>query len=254
MKPNLECPTAGDAIDQSALYLARGDEVSPARPYLTGDVLSGLMLPGPDGETRERVVIILQHPCSMRSDGVHLTWRILAAEVCEHTPFKPSQWSGNYHFMPLPGLFGSESNSVSHAADFDNLHLLSPADVENAERVANLSQYGVNLLMQRYAHYSTRIVVPTFQLQQVTEPFFEEADLNQDWCEGIAGFPDDYVNPQEYRQAIDSASVEYMDWIREKIDSKRRRQDLLKDAQSRSTIRQEMRRALRARRSNATSK
>lgn len=253
MTPTLECPIAADGIDQSALYLARGDEVSPARPYLTGDVLSGLVLPGPDGTTHERIVIILQHPCSMRSDGVHMAWRILVAEVCEHIPFRPSQWSGNYHFMPLPGLFGDESDGVSHAADFDNLHLLSPADIENARRVANLSQYGINLLMQRYAHYSTRIVVPTFQLQQVTEPFFEEADLNQDWCEEIVGFPEDYNDSQQYRQAIDSASVEYMDWIREKIDRKRRRQDLLKDAQSRSTVRQDMRKALRARRNDAAS-
>lgn len=46
------------------LYLARGGEVSPNRPIFTGDVFSGLVVPGVEDQ---EMAMIIAHPCSFRT-------------------------------------------------------------------------------------------------------------------------------------------------------------------------------------------
>jgi len=70
---------SGTNIDADLLYYSRGEDNSSYRPVLTGDVYENLLLPGSTGTERNRTVIILQHPCSMRTNGVDLVWHILAA-------------------------------------------------------------------------------------------------------------------------------------------------------------------------------
>lgn len=86
MPGQLECPMSGTNIDADLLYYSRGEDNSSYRPVLTGDVYENLLLPGSTGTERNRTVIILQHPCSMRANGVDLVWHILAAEVTKHKP------------------------------------------------------------------------------------------------------------------------------------------------------------------------
>ncbi len=81
MGKDLESPYVGGVPDWDALYRACGDEVSATRPIFTGDVFTGVRLPGSTGRVKARSVVVLQHPCSMRSNGVDLAWHILVAEV-----------------------------------------------------------------------------------------------------------------------------------------------------------------------------
>ena len=81
----LESP--GDDRDAWCLALWRGigDDVVDIRPFLTGDVFESVNfeLPGVGSVTEN--VIVLTHPCAMRSDGVHLTDRLLVAAVTERS-------------------------------------------------------------------------------------------------------------------------------------------------------------------------
>jgi hypothetical protein len=63
------------------LYLARGDDVCGARPILTGDVLDDVEVTEPDGSRARLSVMIVEHPCSLRSDGVNLVPKLLVAAV-----------------------------------------------------------------------------------------------------------------------------------------------------------------------------
>ena len=167
MPGQLECPMSGTNIDADLLYYSRGEDNSSYRPVLTGDVYENLLLPGSTGTERNRTVIILQHPCSMRTNGVDLVWHILAAEVTKHKPLTPQEWAGgNFRLMPLPDLYPEvTSGKRDQAANFVNLYTLTPTQLESATRVASLSEFGINLLLQRWVHYSARVIVPTFQFQ-----------------------------------------------------------------------------------------
>ena len=242
MDLELEYPNDGGEFKPELMYRDQGDDVPRARPLLTGDILSGLHLEGRNGITEERMVIIMQHPCSMRTNGVDLAWRIQAVEVLPHEPIKASMWQrGNFHFMPFPDLLGG-----NYAADFDLPYLLTPDQIQQAKRVATLSQTGLNLLLQRNVHYASRVVVPTAQLQEVTSAFMEEADLCEEWCEELWD-SEDTDTLYNVDETIRHLASEFTTWIRGKDNYGIRRQDRLSDPQARSAVRKEMRKKLRTR-------
>jgi hypothetical protein len=100
--------------------------------------------------------------------------------------------------------------------------------------VACLSTFGINLMLQRQVHRTSRVVVPTLQFQAANEGVYEEADLIEEWCLDRG---DQGADPLE-------ATAECVAWLREKVNGVRR-QDLLRDPQQRSTVRKEMRAHLR---------
>lgn len=80
--------------------------------------------------------------------------------------------------MPLPELIPTLETGRRHqAAFFDEPYLVSPDDLMPDKRIAYLSQTGVNLLLQRWVHHNSRVVVPTATYQEVSSPAYEEADL-----------------------------------------------------------------------------
>jgi len=100
-----------------------------------------------------------------------------------------------------------------------------------SKRVAILSQFGVNILLQRWVHYNSRVVVPTTTFFDQTSGVYEESDLIEEWCEerALAGI------------MIDIAAKECVDWLRETKPDSTRRQDSLNSPQSRSAVRKELR-------------
>lgn len=122
MSHDLESPYTEGVPDWDALYRARGDEVSATRPIFTGDVFTGVQLPGSTGKTKARSVIVLQHPCSMRTNGVDLAWQVLVAEVANRKELDERGWvAGNFNLMPLPDIRPDvASQSQYQAANFDN--------------------------------------------------------------------------------------------------------------------------------------
>jgi hypothetical protein len=210
------------------LYLARGDDVCAARPVLTGDVLDDVEATEPDGSRARLSVMIVEHPCSLRSDGVNLAPKLLAAAV------RPREgggsWRGNFSLMFLPGLRPQEHA----AADFSDPYIVSPSQLEAGHRVACLSTFGINLMLQRQVHRTSRVVVPTLQFQAANEGVYEEADLIEEWCLDRG---DQGADPLE-------ATAECVAWLREKVNGVRR-QDMLRDPQQRSAVRKDMRAHLR---------
>jgi hypothetical protein len=231
---DLEAP-CGDDADWSLLYRARGDEVVPHRPIFTGDVFEKVVVQYPDGLTKHKNVIIVQHPCAMRSNGVDLVLRLLVAEVRNHRVISPGEWTGYGKNMPLPDLVPTvETGRRNQAGFFDELHLVGPQALQ--DRIACLSQLGVNLLLQRWIHHNSRVVVPTFTLNEVTSGVFEEADLIEEWCEDRTTSGD----------TVEQATKECVAWLREDGGGGLMRQRMLEDPQNRSGIRKQMRIALRA--------
>ena len=236
MAHDLEAPCTADNLDWSRLYRARGDEVNQQRPVFTGDVFLNVEAEDADGATTEKDIIVVQHPCALRSNGVDLVPRLLVAEVRQHTVIPPEKWANYGKIMPLPDLLPDlASGRRNQAGFFAELHLVSPKHLEN--RTAVLSQLGVNLFLQRWVRHNSRVVVPTVTYNEVTSGVYEEADLIEEWC-------DERCSPGF---TVEQATAECVAWLRETGDTTgTMRQKMLEDPQMRSTIRKQMRKVLKA--------
>ena len=226
----------GYPSDWDDLYRARGDEVQSHRPVFTGDVYAKVEVQSIREEKR-KPVMILQHPCALRTNGVDLHARLMVAEVRTHPVIPVEDWTRHVSKMPLPELIPTvESGRRNQAAFFDEIYLVSPEALDGTSRIACLSQAGVNLVLQRWVYHNSRAIIPTWQYQEASSAAYEEADLIEEWCEERIG-PD--VTAQD-------ATVEAMKWLREDVDGARTRQQRLEDPQQRSAVRREMRAALKA--------
>lgn len=220
----LECPaSAGD------LYLAaRAEDVEPARPILTGDILDGVEIPGLQSIG---LAIVLTHPCSMRRDGANLADRLLMARVNESNNIPLQQWSvGHFKVMPLPELMGSH-----HSAFFDEIGLVATDRLDLSKRVACLTPFGINLMQQRFIWHLTRFLAPTHRLGEASEAVFAEADLCEEWSAFFA----------EKGQAPAESATTFHEWIRDDAGGGDSRQQLLESPQRRAGVRRAMREHLR---------
>ena len=236
MARDLEYPGADGVPDWDSLYRARGGEVTRHRPVFTGDVFANVTVQSV-GETKVKDVIVLQHPCALRSNGVDLHPRLVVAELRKHAIIPVESWTGHAGKMPLPSLHPMvTSGKRNQAGFFDELYLVGSRDLDVGKRIASLSQTGVNLLLQRWVNHNSRAVIPTFDYQAVSSPAYEEADIIEEWCE------------ERIDAGLDlrEATVEALKWLREDAGTGVTRQRLLENPQSRSTVRRQMRAALRA--------
>jgi len=225
-------PPDGDSRDWSVLYLGRGvDEVVAHRPYFTGDVFEDASVGAPRREPETMTVMIIQHPCAMRPDGVGLASSLLVAEVTRYGALKPGKWTGSGKLMPLPELRPeAASGKKDYAAFFDSTHHVHPEDL--GKRIACLSPRGVNLLLQRWVYHSSRVVVPTFTYNDAVSSVYEEADIVEEWCE----------QAMEAGRTLDEARMDASAWLSEPAGDLTRRK-ALEDPQRRGTIRKAARAA-----------
>jgi hypothetical protein len=94
------------------LYLARGGDVNPYRPLLTGDVFGDADIPGVQ---TGGMGIIVSHPCSMRGTGGRLQEALLMAAVASSHRIGKSAWETGYSgLMPLPDLLESNALCVAN--------------------------------------------------------------------------------------------------------------------------------------------
>jgi hypothetical protein len=201
--------------DPESIYLAREEDVDEYRTTFTGDVyrISG-----------EHLVMILQHPCALRRN-VDLHPRLLVAPVSPDS--LRSNWA-NVPFgkMPLPKLI----NRQDHSADFISLEIVESSRLSACERIAVLSQPGVNFLMQRWVHHNTRLAVPTQTYFDSTRGPFDEADLIEEWVMDRVDNGSDSV----------TAERECAGWLDEKVNDRKRRL-MLSDPQRASSVRRDAR-------------
>ncbi|MEU3059006.1 hypothetical protein [Streptomyces subrutilus] len=232
MAYQLEAPKEWDD-----LYQARGDDVNLYRPFLTGDVFRGVPTVDSAGE-KKRDVILVQHPCSLRIDGVRLVPKLLVAKVQQFPVVEREDWTGHVRIMPLPELLPEEKNPKKRhsSARFEDLFIVTPEQLSQGVRHACMSPLGINTLMQRWVFNSTRVTVPTTTFHERNAAVFEEVDLIEEWCE-------------ERAEAMDpvDASAECVAWLRQpSVDGGVSRQLALREAQQRSPIRRQMRTYLKA--------
>lgn len=222
-RPSLETPD-----DWGALYLARGEDVTDFRPLFTGDIFTGVDVLQPDGTNRTRTVAVLQHPCALRADGVAFVGKLLVAEVKKFRLVE--SWDGGTRFMPLPELFLEEDGGKrNQAIAFESLYIVSPEVLRACTRHACLSSIGVNLLLQRWVHHNSRVIVPTEDFDEVTLGPYEETDLAEEWCEERV----------EAGMSLEAALHECHDWLREPWTAPDgpTKQKLLEKPQTRPVIR-----------------
>lgn len=233
MTHSLEAPS-GQAPDWDTLYLTRGaEEIVAHRPFFTGDVFTSVPVQPPRGERKIKTVLIIQHPCAMRPEGVTLSSSILVAEVHRFPVLTPDKWATNGKLMPLPELLSDvESNRRNQAAFFDSTYHVHPQDLTN--RIACLSLRGVNLLLQRWVYHCSRVIIPSFDFNAVVGPVYEQADLIEEWCDiaSSSGRP------------IDAALYDVHSWLRES-DGSLTRERALEDPQRRAQVRRQARAAAR---------
>lgn len=160
------------------LYVARGDEVNPNRPLFTGDVFAPLAVAGLDTPT---MVMVIAHPCSFRA-GALLADRVLVAAVRPCDNHGRGAWTrGLFDRTPLPDLLGT-----GHwAAHLDEIARAHSNQLEVAERIASLSEIGINILQQRLTHHMTRAEIPTQLFNQAFAHTLEEADLLEEWLDAL---------------------------------------------------------------------
>jgi hypothetical protein len=167
--------TYGEA---AALYIARGAEVNANRPLFTGDVFRDIIIPGlPAG-----LAMIVAHPCTFRRGAGELRERVLASVVGPMQREGPNAWArGLFDRMPLPDLDGNGM----WAARFGDIGQAAISDLLAAERVACLSEIGINMLQQRLTCYFTRVEIPTQEFHRAFSHTLEEADLLEEWTDTL---------------------------------------------------------------------
>lgn len=108
---------------------------------------------------------------------------MLAAGVRTIPRTGESAWTtGLFDRMPLPELarggrvLGSSLNDIGQAAT---------SDLSVANRVACLSEVGINILQQRLTFHLTRVEIPTSLFNKQFAHTMEEADLLEDWVDTL---------------------------------------------------------------------
>ena len=224
---DLETPS-----DLDSIYRGRGEEVDTFRPVLTGDVFQ---VEG-DSSAPPQLLLILQHPCALRVDGVNLYSSLLAARVVPFAGLR-SDWARiTYKMMPLPNLLGDGQH---YAASFVELRTVESAVLQSSQRVATLSEVGIHHLLQRWVFHSTRVVVKTVSIHESVVAQLEEAELLAEWLRDLDGLEDD-----------SASTAAFHDWVRGPLGAGAlSRQDALTDPRRRAAVRREMVAALRIRES-----
>lgn len=221
----LEGPSSWDD-----LYLYRGVEVVRHRPLVTGDVIENIMIPGVSVEPED--VIVLTHPCAMRTGGGRLVERITVAPVRAHQPVKPAQWSGFARVMPLPEL----KDERHYAAFLLDQGPVPSADLQAGHRIACLSDTGISLLHQRLINHMTRLCVPKGQLFETSAAVLSEVELCEEWVSAAADAGDDPA----------AAVASFDSWIRADLNGTTH-QDRLKKPSERAAVRRQIKQAIRER-------
>jgi hypothetical protein len=146
MGRDLEAPCPPGSSDWDELYRARGDEVVTYRPLFTGDVCDHTPVITPDGQEHTKTVMVVQHPCALRTNGIDLVSRLLVAEVRRHRVIPSADWTKFIKLMPLPDLVPTVDTGMRHRAAFlSELYLADPSKL--GPRLACLSPLGGELVV-----------------------------------------------------------------------------------------------------------
>ncbi|MDR7383596.1 hypothetical protein [Promicromonospora iranensis] len=203
------------------MYEALGEEdaeLMANRPLFTGDVFRL-----DDGSK----ACLVQHPCAMRQ-GTQLVERVLACGLSPSPIQIRTDWaSGDFKRAYLPTL----EDGKNYGIQFTDLLVLNRDELLSSQRIAVLSEIGVNLLVQRWIYHNSRVVVPTITIHRQVAPQHEEADLTMEAVDHLVmeGWPSD------------TALTRVDQWLDDPTQVGGRLRSQLLDPQARSTVRKRMR-------------
>ncbi|KWW99036.1 hypothetical protein LI90_668 [Carbonactinospora thermoautotrophica] len=147
--------------------------------------------------------------------------------------------------MPLPGLpLDIPVKGQQYAADFTELSTVSSAELLRAKRIACLSETGITLLLQRHTHHLSRAVIDLPTFYQSISGVLTEAELEQDWVEGLV--PGIWDNPDPDQLA--NASKAFHEFLGPPGSDLREK---LKQVRTQAEVRRTVREEIRARRQQA---
>lgn len=216
------------------LYLARGAEVEPYRPIITGDVFRDVAVPGAEGDPG--LAMVLAHPCSMR-EGAHVRSHVQMASIQRGAPIALERWEGNYGAMPLPEL--REAGDMRDRAIFEMAGRVATSLLTTERRVACLSTTGILLLLQRMTFNMTRYAPDLDTLLESIDYVLEEADLLEEWMRGRPVLSEG----GDVGVAIRESELAFDDVLRRRVNGSTLR-DGLRDPKSRAGVRRAVRAAL----------
>lgn len=245
MSTTLDCPSSPDD-----LYFARGHEVDSFRPHMQGDVFRDVLIPGvEDEDARDRLAIVVTHPCSMRR-GARLVSHVHVVRVRFQSQTIPlDRWaSGYFRLMPLPALFPDQADGL-HVACFEELGRIATDQLRLDRRVACLSDEGIILLQQRLVHYMTRVIVTKRQLLDHVQHLFDEAELQEEWTRALLG-----DRPEgEVLRRLESEVARFDDFLSEDRPGGNSLRDDMKNPENRAAVRRAVRAEIRLRREQSGS-
>lgn len=169
----------------------------------------------------EGPVLVVTHACSMRR-GIDLHSTQTVAPVENHNV---TNWDGSYDWMPLPGA--SVSNMAHPAALLRALCSVATDALLSGNRVAVMSNVGIQLLQQRLAHHLTRVAIAPEELAEHCAPILAEAELHEDWVGALGSEAE-----KEFQGLLDADGRKLRSWLVEPA----------KRAQAMRSVRQEIRR------------
>lgn len=225
---NLDAPE-----DVEDLYDARGEEVAEARPIFQGDVFSNIFLPGIS--KAPQLAMVTSHPCSMRK-GSQLAPRVTMTSIGSRSdPIALKKWKDSfYSIMPLPQLLPAEDDKPFRFVDFAEVSSVESASLVESNRIACLSEHGVQLLQQRQIFFSTRVSIQLGVIYRELAPLFAEIELQQDWVEAAL----EHASATATELLLDDAVREFQEFLG---DGRSERRSLLKDEARRSIVRKDVR-------------
>lgn len=219
MADELEIPASPEQ-----LYLTRGEDVSPHRPLLQGDVFDSTRIPGVDDQPT--LAVVTTHACDMRgSDGVALSEHLHLARVEPRDDAPPIHGWFKYHpgEMPLPDLKGEGQGQFTARLDLEG----RAPSAELGNRIACLDPYGITILQQRIVNKKSRVVISKDVFEEQSSAVFEEADLMEEWIEASHGVG----VPRE------DAEYGFHEFLRASRGAEPSLQEQLKDSEKRAHVR-----------------
>jgi hypothetical protein len=234
MPVDLDAPEGPASSWAAQIWRGRGEETPLHRPVTTGDVFrAAINVTTKVQNPEERTFIVLQHPCTMRPDGLNTRNGILVAVVSKGS--KRNIWPTDRHFnkMVLPELqpptgTPDDERVECWEADFDVLAVVDAESLDPAKRIASMELFGIALTLQRLTHYLTRTKIPVFDFATTIESADAEIEIIENWVETAIGAGE---NPTV-------AAGNCLQWLRED-DINTTRQKALEEPALRSRIRRE---------------
>lgn len=174
------------------IWQAVGADVPAHRMLMQGDVIvTGV---GP--------LLVVTHACSMRR-GADLHATQMAAPVEDH---RVANWDGSYDWMPLPGA--PVPTMRDPAGLLRVLRSVDTSELLAGERIAVMSNLGIQLLQQRLAHHLTRVAIPTAELAEHCAPILAEAELHEDWVHELGAGAE-----EEFHDLLDADDRKLRAWL-----------------------------------------